>query len=714
MTPTHFFLHPTTSNYVDQIAFSPDGKLLASYHSQSSEIVNLWDVASGQKLYAASYPELWQIPGCSRIGSPLLLFSSDGKSLTFSGFILDLKRGRVINQNKVKVPFDLVSDLAAVSPDLQMAIGKGNKIGTMVLWETSTEKEIYTLFLGHSKHDRYYSGWENYINLFSPDGRIFASLIWFRGGSDFYPDGRDPERIKLWEVETGMELCNILLPNVTAETKYTGTLAFSSDGRILAHNCGDTWREIIVLSEAATGQELCRFKGKGKVVSLAFSPDDQILASGYSAGNITLWQLIWEQKNGQSRSLKIREIRTFIGSVSYEPIRTLAFTPDGKTLASGAGDHNRGITLWDVKSGKKHKTFPGHSMSKRVCSESFLDRDEIAISPNGNIIAHISYSGYLIKLRDTQSHALLRCFKAKGLGNKFCKVAFSQDGNFLVGVCNNVFHRINLCTVTWEVATGKRIRSIEYSDRHPIFVNLLSKLARILGFQGIFESVMYRKGMLPQGASCGSRTVNQYGDLLAVFRYGRLPIRVLHARTGKTVCTLTGDHGELWQIVFSPDKRLIATRHSMSRFALWEIATGRLISILNTENSEYDSDPGDPEPILFSPDGEFLAIAGARNITLWEVSSGEKIHTIDRYHSALYSCMAFSPNGQTLAFSECNGTYTINLWDAETGNKTCILEPTLSMIQSLDFSANGQFLVSSFTDGSIRVWQRSVGSILFG
>ena len=561
-----------------------------------------------------------------------------------------------------------------------------------------------------------YSEWENYINLFSSDGRIFASLIWFRGGSDFYPDGRDQERIKLWEVKTGMELCNIPLPDVTAETKYTGILAFSSDGRILAHNCGDTWRTIIVLSEAATGQELCRFQGKGKVVSLAFSPDARILASGYSAGNITLWQLIWEQKNGQSRSLKIREIRTFIGNISYEPIRTLAFTPDGKTLASGAGDHNRGITLWDVKSGKKHKTFPGHLMSKRVCRKSFSDRDEIAISPNGNIIAHISYSGSLITLRDTQSHAFLRCFKAKGLGY-ICKVAFSQDGNFLVGVYNSVFCLINFAT--WEVATGKRIRSIEYSNRHPIFVNLLSKLARILGFQDIFESVMYRKGMLPQGSLCGSRTVNQYGDLLAVVKYNKLPIRILHARTGKTVCTLTGDYGSLRQIIFSPDKHFIATRHDSydddeftSMFAIWEIPTGRLISSFKTEGVEGHTDPGDPDPVLFSPDGKILAIAGSANITLRDVSSGEKIRTINRYHSGWGSCMAFSPNGQTLVFSENknNVPYTINLWDAETGNETCILKPTLSKINSLDFSANGQFLVSSFTDGSIIVWQRSVGS----
>ncbi|MBC6436475.1 hypothetical protein FM036_47400 [Nostoc sp. HG1] len=68
----------------------------------------------------------------------------------------------------------------------------------------------------------------------------------------------------------------------------------------------------------------------------------------------------------------------------------------------------------------------------------------------------------------------------------------------------------------------------------------------------------------------------------------------------------------------------------------------------------------------------------------------------------------FSPNGQTLAFSEfTNGESRIKLCDVKSGSKTCILQETLyNMIYSLDFSGNGQVLVSSYTDGTIKVWQQ--------
>ncbi|UKO95924.1 WD40 repeat domain-containing protein [Nostoc sp. UHCC 0870] len=688
---------PTTSNYVDRIAFSPDGKLLASYHGGSTEMIKLWDVAIGQELYTANFVELLEIAGGSDDFNfcRYLFFKQNEKALdytwTFLGFIWNLALGKVVSVKALQSPFKAYKwKSVALSPDLKIAVSTNMKTGIINLWETSTEKEIHNFSVGENPRDIY-------INQFSPDGKIFASLIWL---DNFDND----ETIKLWEVGTGKELCSIPVQGVTGENKYGGVLAFSSDSRILASNCGDSFarlangrilrgetellRNTILLTDVLTGQQLCKFEGVknyskniwgycaflgNKVVSLAFSPDNKLLASGDLTGTITLWQI----KKGWFKPLTAKKIRTF-SHVSKQPIKTLAFSPDGQTLATGHGDNNGGITLWDIKSGEKVQTLAGHAVSaSRVCCNGFLDRDQVAVSPDGKTIASSGYND-IIKLWDTQTRSFLRSLESKSHPFPTGKITFSQDGKFLVSVNNSDI-------VLWEVSTGKEIQSMIPA---PELDNFYS----------------------PRWSS---RTLNQYGDLLAIIEEsttidsGKLQIKVLQVPTGKTVCSLIGDYGFPSQIIFSPDKCFLATRHSMSKFAIWDIATGRLLRTINTDYVEGDTDPGDPDPVILSPDGKILAIAGTANITLWQVSSGEKLQTINRYHRGWGSCLAFSPNGQTLAFTESSGeSNTIKLWDLKTGSEICIVQQTVYRITSLNFNDNGQVLVSSYRDGMIAVWQQ--------
>ncbi|MEH2241834.1 WD40 repeat domain-containing protein [Nostoc sp.] len=252
---------PTTSRCVDRIAFSPDGKLIASCNYNSLEEIKLWDVESGKqlsdmnsRLYASdltlpvsSGEKVYYLFDFYHSRFESFFFSSDPKDLTCSGSVWDQAVGKVvyvrdIKSHSKKYPWEKEYFWwypVAVSPDLQVTASACKSPSAITLWETSTGIDKHTFCLNEEVREISHI----YVNQFSPDGKIFASLFSFGGYS-----GRSEGKIKLklWQVETGKELCSIsLLQDPT--TSWNHILAFSSDSRILASNCGDSFNRVIVL-----------------------------------------------------------------------------------------------------------------------------------------------------------------------------------------------------------------------------------------------------------------------------------------------------------------------------------------------------------------------------------------------------------------------------------------------------------------------------------
>ncbi|MEM1312866.1 MAG: hypothetical protein AAGF07_05395 [Patescibacteria group bacterium] len=711
---------PNTSYYVDAVAFSPDGRILASCHHESPEYVKLWDVASGELLYSANFSDLNELGYNFWNYDTLLFFSPDGNALTVAGFIWNLAQGNEVTVRKLQSPRYRSGFWygAAVSPDLQIAVTKNedtctHDFGRIKLWETSTGQELDTYFLGNEARDTYKIR-DIYISQFSPDGKIFASLIYIRFDSHSdrpTPDRPFYEKIKLWEVATGTEICSILLPYVTAYTKYQGVLAFSPDSRILASNCGDTYRTVILLSDTATGGELCRFEGIGRrIESLAFSPNNQFLASGDFGGEITLWEL---RRDGL-QSLTVNPIKTFTSNYK-EPIKTLAFSPDGRTLVSGLGDYGGGMTLWDINSGRILKTFAGHRVSRRQLSSSFSDPDDIAISPDGNTIASIDDDRSIIKLWHIQNGVYLHCLKyTASFFSTISQIAFSQDSRFLVGIIPSVTSLPSKILI-WEVATGKVIQSIPYSKKRTETSFILNQDGSLLVVVEIPKNLKQRNQIKVLQVL---RDYHQHRisvrNSTFISKFKNFLRRLFNPKSLliPTICKLPYKYPR--KVIFSPDKQVVAIL-SISEFEIWEIATGELIRIINIENSQDKTDPGEFVSALFSPDSQILVVSKLRNITFWKVTSGKEIHTIDIDRPHWFTCLAFSPDGRTLAFTEKTGILnplnseynTIKLWDVETRKEICIVEVTSRWVISLSFTRNGEFLVSSYSDGTIGVCRQN-------
>ncbi|HLE41792.1 MAG TPA: WD40 repeat domain-containing protein, partial [Nitrospirota bacterium] len=168
----------------------------------------------------------------------------------------------------------------------------------------------------------------------SPDGSMVAS-----GGAD--------GTVVLWDAATGNKA-----QVIDAHSKDVEAVSFSPDGKMLATAGKDN---TIVLWNTATGKEIVTLEvqphkglagsiGRWKslagysrwVVTVAFSPDGKSLASGNSGKEVILWDV----KTGEQE--KILE-----GHASR--VRSVAFSPDGKVLASGSEDN--AVILWDTATG---------------------------------------------------------------------------------------------------------------------------------------------------------------------------------------------------------------------------------------------------------------------------------------------------------------------------------------------------------------------------
>ncbi|MBP5976887.1 ribosome assembly protein 4, partial [Brasilonema sp. CT11] len=252
------------------------------------------------------------------------------------------------------------------------------------------------------------------------------------------------------------------------------------------------------------------------VNSVAFSPDGKTLASGSSDNSIKLWDVATG-----------KQLKTLEGHSSS--VKSVAFSADGKTLASGSSDNS--IKLWDVTTGKQLKTINGHSSSV----------NSVAFSADGKTLASGSRDNS-IKLWDVTTGKLLKTIN--GHSSSVNSVAFSADGKTLAsGSMDN--NSIKL----WDVATGKQLKTL---NGHSSYVNSVAFSAD--------------------------------GKTLASGSMDNNSIKLWDVATGKQLKTLNG-HSDVQSVAFSPDGKTLASGSSDNSIKLWDVATGKQLKTLNGHSS---------------------------------------------------------------------------------------------------------------------------------
>ncbi|KAH0543088.1 hypothetical protein FGG08_002602 [Glutinoglossum americanum] len=205
---------------------------------------------------------------------------------------------------------------------------------------------------------------------------------------------------------------------------YSSALVFSPKKSIIRTRFSTqipAWIKSLPIVEEGWNPSLQTLEGHlSLVLSVAFSPDGKRLASGSSDYTV----MIWDAETGAMQSsLKGHS----------DSVRSVAFSPDGKRLASGSHDHT--VMLWDAETGAVQSTLRGHS-------DSVLS---VAFSPDGKRLASGSHD-HTVMLWDAETGAVQSTLK--GHSNLVQSVAFSPDGKRLASGSHD--HTVML----WDAETG--------------------------------------------------------------------------------------------------------------------------------------------------------------------------------------------------------------------------------------------------------------------
>ncbi|KAJ5654375.1 hypothetical protein N7490_001378 [Penicillium lividum] len=198
----------------------------------------------------------------------------------------------------------------------------------------------------------------------------------------------------LWETATGA------LQRTLNHSGKVISVTFSPDGRLLASVSEDSqalgdgnWRTTAHDRSARrrydNGRATAAYKRHDNTVSsIAFSPNEQLLASSFPEDMIKLW-------------------KTAIGALQHtvegprERGPSVAFSPDGQLLASASWDNT--IKLWKTATSKLEQTLKGHTSLVR----------SVAFSPDGRLLASASWD-HTVKLWETATGMLQQTLKATG------------------------------------------------------------------------------------------------------------------------------------------------------------------------------------------------------------------------------------------------------------------------------------------------------------
>src|SRR5262245_7725277 len=464
-----------------------------------------------------------------------------------------------------------------------------------------------------------------------------------------------------------------------------------------------------------------RLRHGGAIACAVFSPDRRRLATGAADDSVRLW----ESDTG-------RAVAILRGHTCW--VRSVAFSPDGKTLLSGSGDpinHRPGETkLWDVATRKLRFTLEGSSadcaafspdgktvattiMGHVVVWDAATGKavhdwsaqckmvNAMAYSPDGRVLATAS-DNMIVCLWDAKTGKAIR--QLEGHAAEVYAVAFSNDGKRLAS--GGLDKTVRL----WDPATGKEVLQIgkHRGDIRGLAFTAGDKQLAVGSWSSevtLWEIATGKEVRQFAGSTTAAScvAVSSDGKYLAAAGWGDDAAGLWELGTGKRIGPAGGHTDEATAVVFAPGGEILTADESRQPLRRWDAATGK-------ERKPWETQPKWVRDMALSPDGKTLAVACEEGaILLLDSTTGRERRMLSESTRASVNRVTFSPNGRMLAAA---GESEIRLWDLAAGNVIRRISGAARGVLAVAFSPDGNILAAPSGDGPIGLWEVATGKQL--